>query len=170
MSFLRFPSFVLIALLLFSCSGENQSTPSYNPGVGPFDDDGNYVEAWADNPPKRSWFSRVPQPPKEPESKPRQMVVRQSPARPSLSPPPVVRSPSRPVASAPKPKPRPVAKPTPKPKPKPEPAAARSHTVAKGDTLYSLSRRYGTSVSAIQKANGISGTNIRIGQRLKIPR
>lgn len=62
----------------------------------------------------------------------------------------------------------------PKPKPKPKPKAtvsssSRSHTVAKGDTLYSLSRRYGTSVSKIQSANGLSGNLIRIGQRLKIP-
>ncbi|MCB1243324.1 MAG: LysM peptidoglycan-binding domain-containing protein [Akkermansiaceae bacterium] len=46
---------------------------------------------------------------------------------------------------------------------------SRSHTVAKGDTLYSLSRRYGTSVSAIQGANGLTSSNIRIGQTLSIP-
>ena len=44
------------------------------------------------------------------------------------------------------------------------------HTVVEGDTLYSLGRRYGTSVSAIQRANGISGTNIRLGRSLKIPK
>ncbi len=59
-----------------------------------------------------------------------------------------------------------LTKPTPLPAPKP---AAR-HTVVKGDTLYSLGRRYGTSVGAIQRANGITGTLIRIGQTLKIPR
>jgi len=42
--------------------------------------------------------------------------------------------------------------------------------VVKGDTLYSLSRRYGSSVGAIQRANGIRGTIIRIGQTLRIPR
>ncbi|MGY8640955.1 MAG: LysM peptidoglycan-binding domain-containing protein [Verrucomicrobiales bacterium] len=44
-----------------------------------------------------------------------------------------------------------------------------SHTVQKGDTLYGLSRRYGTSVTAIQSANGISGTTIGLGQTLQIP-
>lgn len=42
------------------------------------------------------------------------------------------------------------------------------HTVRKGDTLYALSRRYGVSISSIQKLNNMSGTNLRIGQRLKI--
>lgn len=46
---------------------------------------------------------------------------------------------------------------------------SRSHTVVKGDTLYGLSRRYGTSVSAIQGANGLTSDNIRIGQTLSIP-
>ncbi|MDA0767798.1 MAG: LysM peptidoglycan-binding domain-containing protein [Verrucomicrobia bacterium] len=42
--------------------------------------------------------------------------------------------------------------------------------VVAGDTLYSLGRRYGTSVAAIQKANGLRGTNIVIGKTLVIPR
>jgi LysM repeat protein len=54
------------------------------------------------------------------------------------------------------------------PRPKPKPIVR--HLVKKGDTLYSLGRRYGTSVSSIQRANGISGTNIRLGQTLKIPK
>lgn len=44
------------------------------------------------------------------------------------------------------------------------------HTVVLGDTLYSVSRFYGTTVSAIRSANGIAGTNIKKGQRLLIPR
>jgi len=42
------------------------------------------------------------------------------------------------------------------------------HTVKKGDTLYALSKRYGVSISNIQKLNNMSGTNLSIGQRLKI--
>ena len=45
----------------------------------------------------------------------------------------------------------------------------QSHTVQKGDTLFSLSRRYGTTVGAIQSANGLNGDLIRIGQSLMIP-
>ncbi|MEL6288193.1 MAG: LysM peptidoglycan-binding domain-containing protein [Pseudomonadota bacterium] len=42
-------------------------------------------------------------------------------------------------------------------------------TVAKGDTLYGISRRYGVSVGAIQSANNMRGTAIRLGQKLIIP-
>ena len=44
-----------------------------------------------------------------------------------------------------------------------------SHTVVKGDTLFSLARRYNTSVNAIKSANGLSSDTIRIGQTLTIP-
>ena len=38
------------------------------------------------------------------------------------------------------------------------------------DTLYGLAKKYGTSWTKIQKANGISGSTIQIGQKLKILR
>jgi N-acetylmuramoyl-L-alanine amidase len=47
--------------------------------------------------------------------------------------------------------------------------SSRYHTVRKGDTLYALSRRYGTSVSAIQRANGLRNSTIGIGKKLRIP-
>jgi LysM repeat protein len=43
------------------------------------------------------------------------------------------------------------------------------HTVADDDTLYSLSRRYGTTVEAIMQANGLNSNRIYVGQRLTIP-
>lgn len=58
--------------------------------------------------------------------------------------------------------------PAPPPKPKPKPAA-RYHTVKSGDTLFSLSKRYGTSVSRLKSVNGLSSDLIRIGQTLRIP-
>ncbi|GHV97599.1 hypothetical protein lacNasYZ03_12370 [Lactobacillus nasalidis] len=48
-------------------------------------------------------------------------------------------------------------------------ALAASHTVSKNDTLWALSRKYGVSVSALKKANGISGSTIYVGQKLQIP-
>jgi hypothetical protein len=42
------------------------------------------------------------------------------------------------------------------------------HTVAKGDTLYNISKRYGTTVEAIQRLNGLTGTGISIGQILRV--
>jgi len=43
------------------------------------------------------------------------------------------------------------------------------HNVAKGDTLYNISKRYGVTLSALRNANAISGSNIQLGQRLTIP-
>jgi len=47
-------------------------------------------------------------------------------------------------------------------------AAATIHIVVRGDTLYSLSRRYGTTVDAIVQGNHLRGTTIYIGQKLTI--
>ncbi|MGE9267910.1 MAG: LysM peptidoglycan-binding domain-containing protein [Verrucomicrobiales bacterium] len=53
----------------------------------------------------------------------------------------------------------------------PAPAAGGgSHTVVAGDSLWGISRKYGTTVEAIQAANGLEGTLIRTGQTLTIPR
>lgn len=45
-----------------------------------------------------------------------------------------------------------------------------SHVVVKGDSLWGLARRYETTVEAIQQANGMTGSTIRTGQTLQIPR
>jgi LysM repeat protein len=43
------------------------------------------------------------------------------------------------------------------------------HIVEKGDTLYSLSRRYKTTVDAIKGLNDLDSNDLTIGQELKIP-
>ena len=43
------------------------------------------------------------------------------------------------------------------------------HEVQTGDTLYSISKKYGISVTAIQEANGFSDNGIKVGQKIKIP-
>ena len=43
------------------------------------------------------------------------------------------------------------------------------YTVRAGDTLWDLSRRYGTTVEAIMQANGLTSTVLQIGQVLRIP-
>lgn len=51
-----------------------------------------------------------------------------------------------------------------------ETAVARTHTVAPGETVWALARRFDTTVRAIVDANGLgSSALIRIGQRLRIP-
>jgi LysM repeat protein len=55
-----------------------------------------------------------------------------------------------------------------KAKPKAKPAGAR-HTVKPGDSLSSIAASHGTTVAALKKANGISGTLIRDGKTLVIP-
>ena len=65
---------------------------------------------------------------------------------------------------------------TPRAEPRPAPRAAPAspaagavyHTVERGDTLFSLARRYDTTVDAIQALNDRSDTGIRVGQRLRV--
>ena len=42
------------------------------------------------------------------------------------------------------------------------------HKVVKGDTLYSISRKYGLSIERLMRLNNLSSTTISIGQELKI--
>jgi len=51
----------------------------------------------------------------------------------------------------------------------PTAAFAATHTVAKGESLYVISRNYGITVDALAQANGIKNTLIEIGQKLNIP-
>jgi LysM repeat protein len=44
-----------------------------------------------------------------------------------------------------------------------------THVVRSGETLSHLAARYGTTVSALRSANRLSGSTIRIGQRLAVP-
>ena len=141
---------LLTSVVFVGCSRSGRE-PHYNPEVGPFDEDGNYVEAWADNPPTRVAGIRKTQPTQKP--------------RPVAKP--------RPITTAkvtPKPKPRPVVKPKPRPKPVVAKPKSIKHMIKRGDTLWGLSRRYGVSVTAIQKANRISGTNVRAGKTILIPK
>lgn len=181
-----FPPAASVLLFLPSCTNTGGILADHPTGTGPFDSRGNYIEAWADNP---SQWRRSSQPQtRDPEpdapvlvsNTPAPAVPTATPSRPVSStttvlntrPQPPRTSPSTAVAR-PKPAVTSAAAPKPKPKPvaaKPKPAASSRHTVRKGDTLYGIAKRYGTSVGAIQKANRISGTMIRPGQALVIPR
>ncbi|MBN1287763.1 MAG: LysM peptidoglycan-binding domain-containing protein [Anaerolineae bacterium] len=51
----------------------------------------------------------------------------------------------------------------------PPPAGWVQYTVRQGDSLYALSRRFGTTVEALQRANCLAGARIYAGQRLWTP-
>lgn len=75
--------------------------------------------------------------------------------------------PTSPPPSVYKPPPAPTP---PKPKaPTPKKPQTRYHNIAKGDTLWGISRRYKVSIPAIKTANGLSSDLIRPGQTLRIP-
>jgi len=182
-----------IAVSLTSCG--NSGSAEHIAGTGPFDSQGNYIEAWADNPAKWRKPSRAPenpasssqiarndQPPMNSNPLPQNVpAVRTSRTVPlpqvdAVTPVLVKRKPqpssqARVVKTLEKPKvvSKPKPKPKPKPKVKPKPAPKR-YVVKSGDNLSSIASRNGTSVSALQRANGIKGTIIRPGQSLTIPK
>ena len=185
----------LMPFFLTSCGSsggyvsENRLNRGYNPGVGPFDSNGNYVESWADDKRKGRWWRKS-------TTNSSSLASNKKVEKPKITPPvytssftprpaitPTVKTHQRPAVNttnipSARPKPTIVATPRPKPKPKPKPVVITKpkskppigHTIVKGDTLYGLSRKYNISVTAIQRANGLKGSNLRLGQRLIIPR
>ena len=55
-----------------------------------------------------------------------------------------------------------------KPAATPQSAENKYHTVKKGESLYSISKKYGKTVAQIKALNGLSSDNLKIGQRLLI--
>jgi LysM repeat protein len=47
--------------------------------------------------------------------------------------------------------------------------ATKRYTVRSGDTLFSISQRYGCSVAELKRANGLKRDRVAAGQSLKIP-
>ncbi|HET7232540.1 MAG TPA: LysM peptidoglycan-binding domain-containing protein [Longimicrobium sp.] len=53
--------------------------------------------------------------------------------------------------------------------PRPAAGRARRHTVAAGETLFGIARKYGVTVDAIRRANRLESDTVRPGQALAIP-
>jgi LysM repeat protein len=52
--------------------------------------------------------------------------------------------------------------------PTPPASQAQYHTVAAGETLYAISRRYGLTVDRLKELNNLTGNIISVGQRLRV--
>lgn len=174
------PSALALLFVLSGCATNDPVAANDPLGTGPFDSHGNYREEWADDPSKwRRPGSRqqapaddLPviasneQPPPNASPLPAGSSAKPTPVKPTASS--SRPKPSTSSAAAQKPKPV-VVKAKPKPKPKPKPQSTR-YVVKKGDTLSGIASRYGSSVSKIRSANGISGSLIRPGQKLIVPK
>jgi len=188
------PACCALALTLSNC-GNSRNGGTQQAGTGPFDRNGRYVEAWADNPAKWRKPGNAPSPHELKSDEVPEIAKNEQP--PQDANPLATSTPSKPVISqtevATKSKPtvketssaavksKPtvkegsavVVKAKPKPKPKPvvkaKPKSSR-YVVKSGDSLSAIASRTGSSVSAIKSANGISGTLIRPGQSLTIPK
>jgi len=57
---------------------------------------------------------------------------------------------------------------TPDPVPSKPADSASTHTVVKGDTLYSIAKKYKVSVDNVKKWNGLKSDSLDIGQKLKV--
>jgi len=78
---------------------------------------------------------------------------------------PVTETPAPTTPKPETPKPETPSKPTPS-----KPAPAKVHVVKSGDSLYSISKQYGTTWQALQKLNKIKNPHwIYPGQQLKLP-
>ncbi len=139
----------------------------------PFDASGNYRKDWVKNGSRTSSGNDVNRPRISGSSSSSSSRVASAPPAPTRTTAPTRSSSSSPpariatntVRTTP---PARTYTPPPAPKPKPKPAA-RYHTVQPRQTLWALSQKYGTSVAALKKANGLTSDNIRIGQSLRIP-
>ena len=55
------------------------------------------------------------------------------------------------------------------PEPSPVATAPKVHTIARGDTLWGLSKQYGVSIDSIKSANGLTSDTVVLGAKLQIP-
>ncbi|MCL4543485.1 MAG: LysM peptidoglycan-binding domain-containing protein [Chloroflexi bacterium] len=148
-----------VLLLLGACAGSpstattrsSLSTPVIPPGgMGP---GSTIVQATGVN-----LATSTPKP--QPTATPR-------PPAPATARPPQPTSTPRPVE---RPAPHPEAQPTAAGGARPTVVPFERYKVVKGDTLYSIARRFGVSLTALEELNGVTNPNtIKIGKTLLIP-
>ena len=94
---------------------------------------------------------------------PTKTVVVATPPAPTKQPEPTKPAPPAP----PKATPVTVVPPTPTTA-TPAPAAARTHTVIKGDTMYNITKRYGITIDQLKQYNNLPDNSVKLGQVLKV--
>jgi hypothetical protein len=156
---------------IWSSYGSTKAWRAYT-GASPHRDHVHVSLSWAGAMQRTSWWTGQPA---AADHGPCVPVVGQAAPRysaPNPSPCPAPRPAPRPTP-APTPTPAPAAPRAPAPASQPAPApvagASPQHTVTRGETLTSIARRYGTTVSALTAANRLTGSVIRVGQRLTVP-
>ena len=78
--------------------------------------------------------------------------------------------PSATTAAAPEAIPQPVTAPAPAQTAVPQSSDVREHVVAKGESFYTIARKYNTTMRAVASANaGVDANRLKIGQKLVIP-
>ena len=167
-----------LSLVLTSCQSTGEDTADMPALDYPFDEHGNYIESKArklgsggqSSKPITLAQNNPPPPPPMPDVAPPPIPdTNYAPVQDTVPPPPSLASNTQP---------RPStgsgggsSKPRSSSSSKPAAPSTVSYTVVKGDTLSAIASRYGSSVSAIRNANGLSSNNlIRVGQKLKVPK
>lgn len=139
-------------MLMVSCQS-NKGLGSATPDGGyPFDADGNYIESAADG--SAGWTGTGSSVASVPEYEPT---------------PEVSSNTGYTAVNESIPTPRPTVSNYTPPAPTTSGGGSTRYTVKRGDSLWGISRQFGTSVGSIQSANGLSGSEIRVGQVLSIP-
>lgn len=95
-------------------------------------------------------------------------VAQPAAPRKAAVPPTAQPSAAKPEPAPPAPEPK-TARAVPATRPGAAAPASATHTVAAGETLWAISRRYGVDVAALEQANDLRGAVIRPGQTLRIP-
>lgn len=84
-------------------------------------------------------------------------TAKQATARPAAKKPATTKTTSKPAQTTPAKKPATTSQPT-------------THTVKSGESFYLIAKRYGVTIDAIKKANGLTSDKLKPGQKLKIPK
>ena len=57
----------------------------------------------------------------------------------------------------------------PEPEPEVEEASVATYRTKRGDTLWSIARRHGTTVQTLRSLNGLKSSQLVVGQRISVP-